>query len=828
MCRPCCIQSGRVAFSIFLIMFIRASPQSTSGNSESQLIATSLDLTGLQANSSSTWIANLVTSLCTHCAVVLTVLAVCIFPRPFAKCPRPRAVLPPCSSFEGVPAAKSTPRFSFNLAPPMTKCATIPVDNNLSTDLPFAIVSIDEHSSLVTLHTTTSCSSPNLQPNSSFFPPVPFTNHNTLSTTNTRTTTYNRFTSSSNPHLPLPTTPTPNTLDTMAPRKNTKSASTPAPVAASKVAKVPAGRKNTKSTSNPAAVAASETAKVPAARKNTKSATTPAPVADSDTTKVYAGRKTRAMIAAEEKAAAETGTATVSATVAPVKAVKPVKPAATKAKTAETGTAAVNATVAPVKAVKTVKPAVNATVAPTKAVKTVKPAVNATVAPTKAVKTEKPAVTKAKSVEPAVTKAAVKGTTLKSAASALKALKAASKTHQAETEDPIPEVATSTLKQLAATTKPSTVTPAADPVSTKPTSTLKQPTAITEHATVTPAVADPVRTKPTSKTMSMTQAAEFMRVFRCSKPSAESPVGKALVTPVVTEPVVEEPAVAVPPTEDVEDTTPVETVHPPQADVDKDLLAWLLAHKKKGAPWGTQCVAVGPESMARDFQRMGFRKNKREELLAMKEPVLVDGLTQRPADERFIVGCVPGTGPEPPKPAKMAPKYQQLVIFEDKGASISLPPHTSTRLHLLTYITRLGSIRSSQGLPYQGSRRAALLHHQMGHFRPWQRSHPSDEHENELAVHHIASHASEPPQLHRRLHNVRSQDRWLEAHPEPQQEGLGSPARLQTSSPRPWRQAQRHPCRRPSGTTTSPSRFEEAQGHRDPGCRATSSSLRAG
>jgi hypothetical protein len=239
------------------------------------------------------------------------------------------------------------------------------------------------------------------------------------------------------------------------------------------------------------------------------------------------------------------------------------------------------------------------------------------------------------------------------------------------------------LKQPAATTKPSTVTPAADPVSTKPTSTLKQPTAITEPATVTPAVADPVRTKPTSKTMSMTQASEFMRVFRCSKPSAESPVGKALVTPVVeepvvTEPVVEEPAVAVPPTEGVEDTTPVKTVHPPQADVDKDLLAWLLAHKKKGAPWGTQCVAVGPESMARDFQRMGFRKNKREELLAMKEPVLVDGLTQRPADERFIVGCVPGTGPEPPKPAKRVPKYQQLVIFEDKGASISLPPHTST------------------------------------------------------------------------------------------------------------------------------------------------------
>lgn len=635
---------------------------------EVQLIATSLDLTGLQANILSSWIASLTTSFCTHCAVTLTILVVCIYPRPFAKCSRPRAVLPSCSSFEGVPAAKSTPRFSFNLTPPMTKCTTTPADNNLSTNLPFATVSIDEHTSLVTPRTTTSCSSPNSQPNSSFFPPVPIHQpQHTFYHTYTRSTSSSNFLLTFTYHL--------NTLDTMAPRKITKSASTPAPVAASKVAKVTAGRKNTKSTPNPAPVAALETAKVPAARKNTKSATTPAPVADSDTTKVYAGRKTRAMIA-QEKAAAEIGTAAVNATVAPVKAVKTVKPA----------------------------------------------------------------VTKAKSVEPAVTKAAVKGTTLKSAASALKALKAASKTHQAEIEDATAEVTTNTLKQPAAIVKPATVTPAvADPLTTKPTSTLKQPAAITKPSTVTPAVADPVRTKPTSKTMSVAQAAEFMRVFRCSKPSAESPVGKALVTPiveepvveepVVTEPVVEEPAVAVPPTEDVEDTTPVRTVHPPQTDVDKDLIAWLLAHKKKGAPWGTQCVAVGPKSMARDFQRMGFRKNKREELLAMKEPVLIDGLTQRPSDKRFIVGCVPGTGPEPPKPAKRAHKYQPLIIFEDKGASISLPPHTFTRLHLLTYITRLGAIRSSRGLPYQGSRRASSLHHQMDHFRPWQRSRLSDEHE---------------------------------------------------------------------------------------------------
>jgi hypothetical protein len=55
----------------------------------------------------------------------------------------------------------------------------------------------------------------------------------------------------------------------MAPRKNTKSASTPAPVAASNIAKAPTGRKNTtKSASTPAPVAASKEIKVPAGRKN--------------------------------------------------------------------------------------------------------------------------------------------------------------------------------------------------------------------------------------------------------------------------------------------------------------------------------------------------------------------------------------------------------------------------------------------------------------------------------------------------------------------------------------------------------------------------------
>lgn len=526
----------------------------------------------------------------------------------------------------------------------------------------------------------------------------------------------------------------------MAPRKNTKSESTPAPVA-SEVAKINTSRKNTKSASNPAPVAASKVAKVPAGRKNTKYATTPAPTDDSKTTTVYAGRKTRAMIAAEEKLAEE-------------KAAEAEEQAAEEKAATQTGNAAVKADVAANDTSTTVKPAV------TKA---------------KTIRTVKPAVTEAKTVEPTQTTQPVKGTTLKSASSALKALRAASKTHQAATEDATAEVATSTLEQPAAIMKP---------------------------ATATPAVADPIITKSPRKTMSVAQAAELMKVFRWSKPSAEMPNGEALVAPVFEEPALMESALAVPPVEDAIEITPVRTVHRPQAEDDKDLEAWIKAEQKKGPLWGTQLEAVGPETMARDFQRMGFRGLKRQELLAMKEPILVDGLTQR-VSATTVVGAVPGTGSEKSKPAKRAPKYQDLVIFEDKGTSISLPPHTSIRLHLLTYITRLGSIRSSQGVPYRETRRAASLHNPMGHFRPWQCSRSSEEHE--VPIRHIARHASESPQLHRRLHKIRPQGRRLEAHPEPPQGGRARPARTIISpSPRSWRQAQRDPCRRTTSRSQRP------------------------
>jgi hypothetical protein len=546
-------------------------------------------------------------------------------------------------------------------------------------------------------------------------------------------------------------------------RKNTKSASNPAPVAASKVAKVPAGRKNTKSATTPAPVAASKTAKVPAGRKKTKSATTPAPVDDSKTTTVYAGRKTRAMIAAEEKVAEEKA-AEEKAAEAEEKAAEAEEQAAEEKATEEKATEENAAT-------QTGNAALKADVAATDMSNIVKPA--ATKA--KTIKTVKPAVTEAKTVESTKTTQPVKGTTLKSASSALKALRAASKTHQAATEDATAEVATSTLEQPAAIMKP---------------------------ATATPAVADPIITKSPRKTMSVAQAAELMKVFRWSKPSAEMPNGEALVAPVFEEPALMESALAVPPVEDAIEITPVRTVHRPQAEDDKDLEAWIKAEQKKGPLWGTQLEAVGPETMARDFQRMGFRGLKRQELLAMKEPILVDGLTQR-VSATTVVGAVPGTGSEKPKPAKRAPKHQDLVIFEDKGTSISLPPHTSIRLHLLTYITRLGSIRSYQGVPYRETRRAASLHNPMGHFRPWQCSRSSEEHE--VPIRHIARHASESPQLHRRLHKIRPQGRRLEAHPEPPQGGRARPARTIISpSPRSWRQAQRDPCRRTTSRSHRP------------------------
>ena len=512
---------------------------------------------------------------------------------------------------------------------------------------------------------------------------------------------------------------------------------------------------------------------------------------------MHTGRKTRAMVAAEEKAAAEAGNTAVNANVAATQTVKVVKPAAAKVNTEEPAKLAkpVKEAVKPVKSVKSVKPSVTKakTVEPVKMAQPVK----------ETVKTVKPAATKVKTVEPAEMAQPVKGNTLKSASNALKALRGAAPTNQDDTNDTTGEVPTSTTKP--AIMQPATATPAVtNDITTKPAATIKTKAATTSatKATATSATKATATAATSAKvpraTMSMAQAAEFIKTFICFRSSKKTPFANAHVTKKhVTKKhrtkkrVVKE---AVDPS-----SIPVFSVQPPQAVVDAELTKWLLADSKKPTPWGTQIEPVGPENMASDFEAMGFSSDKVKELVVMKEPRKVDGLMQLVPLNTGAGSFVPGTGPEPPKRARRAAKYHDLKLFEDNGESLLLPPHTFTRLHLLTSITRLGSIRSSQAIPCR-ARRAAFLHHQMGHVRAWQRSRPRHEHEDE--DYPLASHTARPAQPHRRIHTLRPKDRRLDPHQEPQQEALVQQACPSSASPRPWRQAQRRPCRRLRGTTT--------------------------
>ena len=502
-------------------------------------------------------------------------------------------VLPSSPSLEGVPAAKSTPCFSFHLAPLMTKCATIPVDNNLSTNIPLPLF-------LLTSTPVYCASTPRglHQPCDTTLPSsyqTPFTNLSTLSTTNTLQVTYNHFTSFTN--FPLTFTTHLDTLNTMAPRKNTKSTSTPAPVADSKIAKA------------------------------------------------YTGRKTRAMKAAEEKAAAEPGNTAAHADVEPVETADMPKPP--------------------------------------------------------------------------------KPNTLKSASNALKALKGAAKTNQNNDS--------TTMQASSSAAKPTTSTPA-----------------VSNAATTTPvvtaaAVSNTVITAPVA-TAAPPPSPEFHGV-----PPAGFDSGRS------------------------------------QREIDAGLTKFQAQQAKKAHLWGTQVKPVRPEDMASDFEAMGFGPEKVKELVAMKEPVQVDGLTQRCTKDGL---CVPGTGPELPKRVRKPRgqgKYQNLVVFEDKGMTSSLPPHSFNCLHMLIYINRLGSVRPPQAIPNQ-ARRPAPFHHQMGQIRAWQR--PNHRHEHEIPVSQVPGHTKEPQQQESQLHRHRPKDRGLGAHPKPQQEGGRARHRTcRCSSPRPWRQA---------------------------------------
>jgi len=360
------------------------------------------------------------------------------------------------------------------------------------------------------------------------------------------------------------------------------------------------------------------------------------------------------MKAAEEKAGAEAGKTTVNANVTATTIVKAVKPA-TKTKI-KAKAAGLAKTSNPVKR----NAAVDVDNATTSAVKTVKPATKAKVVdPIEMSKPVKGNTAVNENAAATDTVEVVKTTTktkLKSAANALKTLKSAIKTNQIDAD---------------------------------------ASTAV--------------------KTTTSTAAV------------AKLPVTESSTEPVITTAVVAIVAAPMPAVLESDDEEP--TIHgdPPagfdsgklQAHIDAELTRWQNQQKRKPHLWGTQVVPVCAENMASDFEAMGFDVDKVKELIIRKEPVRIDGLTQRPSAGSGH--CVPDTGPEPPKRVRKPRgqgKYRGLVVYEDRGELLMFPLHSFSRLHLLTYMNRLGSVRRRQAIPYP-ARRPASLHHQMGQVRAW-------------------------------------------------------------------------------------------------------------
>lgn len=111
----------------------------------------------------------------------------------------------------------------------------------------------------------------------------------------------------------------------------------------------------------------------------------------------------------------------------------------------------------------------------------------------------------------------------------------------------------------------------------------------------------------------------------------------------------------------------------PQREINAELTKFQAQQARKPHLWDTQVAPVRPDDMASDFEAMGFGADKVKELVAMKEPVKVDGLAQRSVGGGL---CVPFTGPEPPKRVRKPRgqgKYENLVVFEDRGKSLLLP-----------------------------------------------------------------------------------------------------------------------------------------------------------
>lgn len=107
-----------------------------------------------------------------------------------------------------------------------------------------------------------------------------------------------------------------------------------------------------------------------------------------------------------------------------------------------------------------------------------------------------------------------------------------------------------------------------------------------------------------------------------------------------------------------------------RSTLDEELDKKLQAELKKPAKWGTQVEPIKAADMRDDFKLMGFSSDKIEEMMSTKEPIKVDGATQRPAGGGGM--CVANTGPEPTKrrrkpAARGQAKYEPLSIYEEQN-----------------------------------------------------------------------------------------------------------------------------------------------------------------
>jgi hypothetical protein len=91
-----------------------------------------------------------------------------------------------------------------------------------------------------------------------------------------------------------------------------------------------------------------------------------------------------------------------------------------------------------------------------------------------------------------------------------------------------------------------------------------------------------------------------------------------------------------------------------QATIDSELEKRLEAEKLKPFHWATQVDTVPKESMQNDFVAMGYSTAAASDLIKLREPVRVDGCSQRPC--AGFGKHVAGTGANPQKKKKAASK----------------------------------------------------------------------------------------------------------------------------------------------------------------------------